>query len=107
MKLLRDPPCDPVNYDEIDVPLFVRLLRSAAWPELDDDVLAKAVFCHGERLVEHNRYIVLPVTKRHQSNTTMTTTTTSTHNIQVGPLYSSEPTTSRSFRFIFLSRTIL
>src|SRR6266702_4834046 len=64
-ELFRDPPCDPVCHDEIDI-LFVRFrhtLCSAAGPESDDDALAKAVFRHGERLVEHTHYIVLLVTK--------------------------------------------
>ena len=54
---------DPVRDDEIDVLLLVRhrhVLRSAARPELDDDVLAKEVFHQGERLLEHIYYILLP-----------------------------------------------
>jgi hypothetical protein len=51
-----------VRDDQADLLPLVRLrhvLRRAARPELDDDVLAKAVFRHGERLLEHVSYVVV------------------------------------------------
>lgn len=58
--------CDarPVRGDEIDelhLVRHLRTMRSLARPELDNDILAKAVFHQRGNLLGHVRYVFLPL----------------------------------------------
>ena len=92
MELLLDPARDPVSDYQIDVLIFVRfrhVLVCAAWPELDNDALTKTVFCNRECLLEHIRYVVLPMEESARITTGAIEYKVNTHNILVRLLYSS------------------